>query len=146
MGLWSLVQEGFGYSFAKAGSFFIFYLSDRLRTVYSPASDLDMVRWDSPCQTFLSPQWIVSKRTEQRRTEFLLISRNSKAIYLNTRGWKQICDISGLEISRSRRRVFDGPTECYRLPHVFAFQPPHSKNQILDFFLQMLSRSCIQIL
>ena len=28
---------------------------------------------------------------------------------------KQICDISGLEISRSRRRVLDGPTECYRL-------------------------------
>ena len=44
MGLWSLVQEGFGYSFAKAGSFIIFYLSARLRTVYSPASDLDMVR------------------------------------------------------------------------------------------------------
>ena len=42
---------------------------------------------------------------------------------------KQICDISGLEISRSRRRVLDGPTECYRLPS----------------FLPVFSHSCLLI-
>ena len=71
MGLWSLVQEGFGYSFAKAGSFIIFYLSARLRTVYSPASDLDMVRWDSPCQTFLSPQWISIQKNRTKKNRVL---------------------------------------------------------------------------